>query len=104
MKGAFIMRETEMGVGMHNNTYAANNEFIIKVRSLVNSDPDLIGNEDIMKIVKLALYKASKDEPRAEVAKELDDELSVYLAKNKFKVPKGVRKLQEELKKYTVEF
>ncbi|MDE7056812.1 bacteriocin immunity protein [Lactobacillus intestinalis] len=98
------MRETEMGVGMHNNTYAANNEFIIKVRSLVNSDPDLIGNEDIMKIVKLALYKASKDEPRAEVAKELDDELSVYLAKNKFKAPKGVRKLQEELKKYTVEF
>ena len=100
MKGAFIMKETEM----HNNTYAANNEFIIKVRSLVNSDPDLIGNEDIMKIVKLALYKASKDEPRAEVAKELDDELSVYLAKNKFKVPNGVRKLQEELKKYTVEF
>ncbi|WP_289762175.1 bacteriocin immunity protein [Lactobacillus intestinalis] len=98
------MKETEMGVGMHNNTYAANNEFIIKVRSLVNSDPDLIGNEDIMKIVKLALYKASKDEPRAEVAKELDDELSVYLAKNKFKVPKDVRKLQEELKKYTVEF
>ena len=48
-------------------------------------------------------YKASKDEPRAEVAKELDDELSVYLAKNKFKAPKGVRKLQEELKKYTVE-
>ena len=104
MKGAFIMKETEMGVGMNNNTKAANNEFIIKVRSLVNSDPDLIGNEDIMKIVKLALYKASKDEPRAEVAKELDDELSVYLAKNKFKVPKGVRKLQEELKKYTVEF
>ena len=104
MKGAFIMKETEMCVGMHNNTYAANNEFIIKVRSLVNSDPDLIGNEDIMKIVKLALYKASKDEPRAEVAKELDDELSVYLAKNKFKVPNGVRKLQEELKKYTVEF
>ncbi|GAA2862645.1 bacteriocin immunity protein [Lactobacillus intestinalis] len=98
------MKETEMGVGMHNNTYAANNEFIIKVRSLVNNDPDLIGNKDIMKIVKLALYKASKDEPRAEVAKELDDELSVYLAKNKFKVPKGVRKLQEELKKYTVEF
>ena len=98
------MKETEMGVGMHNNTYAANNEFIIKVRSLVNSDPDLIGNEDIMKIVKLALYKASKDEPRAEVAKELDDELSVYLAKNKLKVPNGVRKLQEELKKYTVEF
>ena len=98
------MKETEMGVGMHNNTYAANNEFIITVRSLVNSDPDLIGNEDIMKIVKLALYKASKDEPRAEVAKELDDELSVYLAKNKFKVPNGVRKLQEELKKYTVEF
>lgn len=69
---------------------------MIKVRELVNNDPELLGNNDIMKFVKLALFRASEDEPVQEIAKELDDELSGYLVK----VPAGVTKLQETLKSY----
>lgn len=53
-----------------------------------------------MKFVKLALFRASEDEPVQEIAKELDDELSGYLVKTDFKVPAGVTKLQETLKSY----
>ena len=69
---------------------------MIKVRELVNNDPELLGNNDIMKFVKLALFRASEDEPVQEIAKELDDELSGYLVK----VSAGVTKLQETLKSY----
>lgn len=96
-----IMRNPDEGVGMHQDVSPENNEFIIKVRELVNTDPDLLGNEDIMKFVKLAIFKAEKNEPRDEIAKELDDELSGYLLKNKFKAPKSVHKLQAELKHFT---
>ena len=48
---------------------------MIKVRELVNNDPELLGNNDIMKFVKLAFFRASEDEPVQEIAKELDDEL-----------------------------
>ena len=59
---------------------------MIKVRELVNNDPELLGNNDIMKFVKLALFRASEDEPVQEIAKELDDELSGYLVKTDFKL------------------
>lgn len=95
------MEKPVAGVGMHQDIRPENNNFIIKVRELVNSDPDLLGNKDIMKFVELAIFKAEKNEPRDEIAKELDDELSGYLLKNKFKAPKAVHKLQAELKHFT---
>ena len=88
------------GVGTHLNINPKDNDFMIKVRELVNNDPELLGNNDIMKFVKLALFRASEDEPVQEIAKELDDELSGYLVKTDFKVPAGVTKLQETLKSY----
>lgn len=88
------------GVGTHLNINPKDNDFMIKVRELVNNDPELLGNNDIMKFVKLALFRASEDEPVQEIAKELDDELSGYLVKTDFKMPAGVTKLQETLKSY----
>ena len=41
-----------------------------------------------------------RNEPVHEIANELDDGLSGYLAKNDFKAPAGVKKLQAELQKY----
>ncbi len=73
------------GVGTHLNINPKDNDFI-KVRELVNNDPELLGNNDIMKFVKLALFRASEDEPVQEIAKELDDELSGYLVKTDFKL------------------
>lgn len=95
------MRKPDEGVGMHQDLTPENNEFITKLRWMVNRDPDLLGNKDIMKFVELAIFKASKNEPRDEIAKELDEELSDYLVKTDFKAPSGVKKLQAELKKYT---
>ena len=88
------------GVVTHLNINPKDNDFMIKVRELVNSDPELLGNSNIMKFVKPALFRASEDEPVNEIAKELDDELSGYLVKPDFKVPVGVTKLQETLKSY----
>ena len=82
------------GVGTHLNINPKDNDFMIKVRELVDNDPELLG------FVKLALFRASEDEPVQEIAKELDDELSGYLVKTDFKVPAGVTKLQENLKSY----
>lgn len=95
------MRNLMEGVGLHNDISPEDNELMIKIRELVNSDPDLLGNEDIMKFVEVALFRASKNEPRNVIAKELDEELSGYLVKNKFKAPEGVKKLQAVLKPYT---
>lgn len=97
------MQDSEEGISIHNDMSPENTEFVIKVRNLVDSDPDLLGDKEIMKFVKLALFKASKNESRREIAKELDEELSGYLVKDKFNAPSGVRKLQEELKHYTTD-
>lgn len=95
------MKDSMMGVGMHDDVSPENNDFMIKVREMVNSDPNLLGDADIMKFVELALFKASKNEPRDEIARELDDELSGFLVKTKFKAPESVKKLQALLKQYT---
>lgn len=76
--GGTAMKDSMMGVGMHNDVSFEDNEFMINVRNLVNADPDLLGNEDIMKFVKVSLFKAGKNEPLHEIAKELDEELSGY--------------------------
>lgn len=94
------MKNPMEGVGTHPDISPKDNEFMIKVRELVDSDPNLLGNSDIMKLVKVALFKAGKNEPVHEIANELDDGLSGYLAKNDFKAPAGVKKLQTELQKY----
>ena len=93
--------DDSMGVGLHNDVSPENNDFMIKVREMVNSDPNLLGDKNIMKFVELALFKAAKNEPRNEIARELDDELSDYLVKNKFRAPESVKKLQKILKPYT---
>ena len=84
------MKNPMEGVGTHPDISPKDNEFMIKVRELV----------DIMKLVKVALFRAGKNEPVHEIANELDDGLSGYLAKNDFKAPAGVKKLQAELQKY----
>lgn len=96
------MKDPMEGIGTHPDINPEDNEFMIKVRELVNSDPDLLGNSDIMKLVKVALFRATKNEPVHEIARELDDGLSGYLAKNDFKAPDGVKKLQAELQKYNI--
>lgn len=97
------MRNPMEGVGMPPDINIKDKDFMIKVRELVNSDLDLLGNSDIMKLVKVALFRASKNEPVHEIAKELDEGLSGYLVKNDFKAPAGVKKLQAALKIYTEE-
>lgn len=100
--GGKIMKNPMEGVGTHLDISPKDNEFMIKIRELVDSDPDLLANSDIMKLVKVALFRAGKNEPVHEIAKELDDGLSGYLAKNDFKAPAGVKKLQLELEKYNI--
>ncbi|RVU70884.1 MULTISPECIES: bacteriocin immunity protein [Lactobacillus] len=90
-----------LGVGVLNDLSPKNNDFVIKIRSLINANPEVVANPDVMKFLKLALFRTSSGEPVTEVAKALDDELSGYLLKNHFKASVGVRKLQEELKFYT---
>ena len=100
VNGGKNMKNPMEGVGTHPDISPKDNEFMIKVRELVDSDPDLLGYSDIMKLVKVALFRAGKNEPVHEIANELDDGLSGYLAKNDFKAPAGVKKLQAELQKY----
>ena len=69
------MKNPMEGVGTHPDISPKDNEFMIKVRELVDSDPDLLGNSDIMKLVKVALFRAGKNEPVHEIANELDDGL-----------------------------
>lgn len=87
-----------LGIGALNDLNPKNNDFIIKIRTLINDDPDVMANVEVMKFLKLALFRASAGENVSEVAKELDDELSGYLVKNSFNAPAGVKKLQEDLK------
>lgn len=95
------MKDSKMGVGMHPDINEKDNDFMIEVRELVNSDPALVNNADIMKLVEVALFRAGKNEPVNEIAKELDGGLSGYLVKHDFKAPAAVKKLQAELKHYT---
>lgn len=95
------MQDPYEGVGMHADLRPEDNDFMIKVREMINSDPNLLGDENIMKFVKVALFRAGKNEPVHEIARELDEELSGYLVKNKFKAPESVKKLQAELQPYT---
>lgn len=90
-----------LGVGALNDLNPKNNNFVIEIRTLINDNPDVMANSDVMGFLKLALFRANAGENINEVAKELDDELSGYLVKNNFKAPAGVRKLQEALKHYT---
>ena len=48
------------GVGTHLNINPKDNDFMIKVRELVDNDPELLGNNDIMKFVKLACLELVK--------------------------------------------
>lgn len=90
-----------LGVGALNDLNPQNNNFVIEIRTLINDNPDVMANSDVMGFLKLALFRANAGENINEVAKELDDELSGYLVKNNFKAPAGVRELQEALKHYT---
>lgn len=95
------MKDPMEGVSMKEDMSPEDRELMIKIRSMVDSNPDLLGNEDIMKCVKVALYRCSRNEPRDLIAKELDEELSGYLLKNKYNAPKEVVNLQKALKHFT---
>lgn len=100
-KKKFPKGKSMIGVGALNELKPQNDNFVIKIRSLIDDNPEVMANQTIMKFLELALFRASEGEPINEVAKTLDDELSGYLVKNSFKAPQGVRELQEELKHYT---
>ena len=100
-KKKFPKGKSMIGVGALNELRPQNDNFVIKVRSLIDANPEVMANQTIMKFLELALFRANEGEPVNEVAKTLDDELSGYLVKNNFKAPKGVQELQAELKHYT---
>lgn len=90
-----------LGVGALNDLNPKNNNFVIEIRGLINSNPQVLADPNLMGFLRLALFRANAGENISNVAKELDDELSDYLVKNNFQAPAGVRKLQAALKPYT---
>lgn len=100
-KKKFPKGKSMIGVGVLNELKPQNDNFVIKIRSLIDANPEVMANQTIMKFLELALFRANEGEPVNEVAKTLDDELSGYLVKNNFKAPQGIQELQTELKHYT---
>lgn len=89
-----------LGVGALNDINPQNNNFVNELRNLINKAPEILANQELMKYLNLALFRANEGQEIKTVAKGLDQELAAYLAKNNFRAPVGLQKLRQAVQTY----
>lgn len=89
-----------LGVGALNDLDPQNIKFIKEIVGLVNGQPAILLDPQLMTYLRLAVFTAKAGDDVQAIAQKLNAEMKDYLVQHQFQGPVGLKQLQAAVKTY----